>query len=575
MQPAIVKAEDYVIDPKCVATGAWGTVHRATKKQTGELVAMKFFGYTKNQPVNRMISAEVMCMMKLVGVSGAVQIIGIFRDTKLGLVPNKNKKFCDCYPVIVMEYLAGGDMFSMVTRRIEQNLPVNEKVLAIAFKSVITSLLSIHKQNFLHRDLKLDNLVLSSNDSNAVVKVVDCGYFCRASGGVVYETQLVGSPGYFAPESLKTKAGLREYSFKSDVWQAGCALYIMLTAKLPFSQKKEDFQTIIEGKYFSLDAAVWRGISSSAKDLVSRMLRKNAEQRISVEDVLRHPWLSNIDNLPSYSLANGYTLRIKGMEVERKLKMGFLAGKIEENHKTLKQRLQIELQFLNESSQCCKDKDELDMEAISVLSGEEFQSKLKELKNIVMARVISNSTTNANDELEKDQVYLVPPLKRRKSAYDEEINFADFRKLLELCNLQCLLSERIFRVFDTDGDEKLNMKEFLFALIALKSLETSKDVSDSTDAADLYFHFFDLDGDGYIGVEEMVLAFNFLFRDCNIGSYHTTKDGFINTVKVFDAANLFQQIEKKNFQRIDLNEFKKFYNKVLTATVSQNQSMAQ
>lgn len=198
--------------------------------------------------------------------------------------------------MIVMEYLEGGDLFSLVINRSKNQQPVNEQFLAPAFRSAMESLLSIHNRQYLHRDLKLDNMVLTSTAEDAVVKIIDCGYFCHAPEGVVHVTGLVGSPGYFAPESLHTSTGFREYSTKTDVWQAGCALYIMLSgelceyincviayllaclfshlyssviltafyllliiAKLPFGQKYEDFGKIIAGKYFSLDSYVWEG----------------------------------------------------------------------------------------------------------------------------------------------------------------------------------------------------------------------------------------------------------------------------------------------------------------------------
>jgi hypothetical protein len=59
MSCPIVKAEDYIIDRKSIAQGAWGTVHRAVRKDSGAVVAMKFFGYTKQHPQRHAISHEV------------------------------------------------------------------------------------------------------------------------------------------------------------------------------------------------------------------------------------------------------------------------------------------------------------------------------------------------------------------------------------------------------------------------------------------------------------------------------------------------------------------------------------
>jgi hypothetical protein len=66
----IVDVNDFKIDEKCIATGAWGTVHRAERIKSKEIVAMKFFGYTQQHPINHLIYGEVKCMMQLKGVEG-------------------------------------------------------------------------------------------------------------------------------------------------------------------------------------------------------------------------------------------------------------------------------------------------------------------------------------------------------------------------------------------------------------------------------------------------------------------------------------------------------------------------
>lgn len=106
--PDLIDVKNFKIDKKCIATGAWGTVHRAENISTKEIVAMKFFGYcpccshvtpsthlliiiliiyryTQQHPVNHLISEEVQCMLQLRGVKGVAQLRGVFRDTKEGL----------------------------------------------------------------------------------------------------------------------------------------------------------------------------------------------------------------------------------------------------------------------------------------------------------------------------------------------------------------------------------------------------------------------------------------------------------------------------------------------------------
>lgn len=132
---------------------------------------MKFFGYTKQQPITSEIIKEINLMKNLIGVDGVVQLIGVFNDTPQGysndififpsliisLVPNKTPSFYRSYPVIVMEMLHGGDLFQKISTRTN----VSENYLAYSFKSAILALKSVHEKGYIHRDLKLDNLMVS------------------------------------------------------------------------------------------------------------------------------------------------------------------------------------------------------------------------------------------------------------------------------------------------------------------------------------------------------------------------------------------------------------------------------
>jgi serine/threonine protein kinase len=151
------------------------------------------------------------------------------------VVPGKTSQYRDKrYPVIVMDFLEGGDLFDAIHNRISTGQDITERFIALTFKSAMESLLSIHEKCYLHRDLKLENLVLSSSDGDPVVKIIDCGYFCEApSDCVVRSRARVGTPGFVAPETLQPAddSEYREYSTKSDVWQAGCALYTLLSGE--------------------------------------------------------------------------------------------------------------------------------------------------------------------------------------------------------------------------------------------------------------------------------------------------------------------------------------------------------
>ena len=92
-------------------------------------------------------------------------------DTVEGLAPKKFPEFNFSYPVIVMELLDGGDMF----RHIVSRKNVSENYLSGVFRSVILALRSIHERGYIHRDLKLSNLMLVGPGESRKVKVIDFG----------------------------------------------------------------------------------------------------------------------------------------------------------------------------------------------------------------------------------------------------------------------------------------------------------------------------------------------------------------------------------------------------------------
>ena len=98
-------------------------------------------------------------------------MVGLFNDTADGLIPDKFPAFKSTYPVIVMELLEGGDMFNRISTR----ETVTESYLAATFQSAMWALRSIHERGYVHRDLKLDNLMLVSPDDPSQVKIIDFG----------------------------------------------------------------------------------------------------------------------------------------------------------------------------------------------------------------------------------------------------------------------------------------------------------------------------------------------------------------------------------------------------------------
>ena len=149
----------------------------------------------------------------------------------------------------------------------------------------------MHVQNIVHRDIKHLNVFINDSGPLPRVRIGDLGLACLVENdeGIVSQA---GTPAYMAPE---VAAG-DEYSFAADVWSLGVILYALVSSKLPYkgSSKQQVLELILSKEllFEEADSELWSKVSASCKDLLLCMLDKNQNTRISIRDVLKHPWLT-------------------------------------------------------------------------------------------------------------------------------------------------------------------------------------------------------------------------------------------------------------------------------------------
>ena len=207
----------------------------------------------------------------------------------------------DKYILIIMEYINGGNLFSFVKKRRK----LSEKISKFLFKQIILGLQHIHSHNIVHRDVKLENILI---DLNNTIKICDFGIGRVLSDPSDLLYDQCGTPMYMAPEILFSTKEKGYKGFPVDIWSAGIALYIMLSGTLPFSVKKEDSLMDIENKNKKKNLALKQAImysqpkkiekiSSTAKDLLHGLLNKDPDKRLTIEQILEHPWLKEDENV--------------------------------------------------------------------------------------------------------------------------------------------------------------------------------------------------------------------------------------------------------------------------------------
>ena len=139
----------------------------------------------------------------------------------------------DKYIFIIMEYINGGNLFSFVKKRRK----LSEKISKFLFRQIIEGIQHIHSKKIVHRDIKLENILI---DLNNKIKICDFGIGIMLNSDDELIREQCGTPMYMAPEIIlnSKKNGYKGYPV--DIWSAGIALYIMLSGTLPFSYKNYD-----------------------------------------------------------------------------------------------------------------------------------------------------------------------------------------------------------------------------------------------------------------------------------------------------------------------------------------------
>ncbi|KAK1307731.1 Serine/threonine-protein kinase AtPK1/AtPK6 [Acorus calamus] len=300
-----------------IGKGAFGEVRVCREKTTGHVYAMKKLkksemlrrGQVEHVKAERNLLAEVdsNCIVKL---------YCSFQDEE--------------FLYLIMEYLPGGDMMTLLMRKDtltedEARFYVAETVLAIA---------SIHKHNYIHRDIKPDNLLLDRNghmklSDFGLCKPLDCSNFpnlqekdyalgknhsgtLQSDGRpsapkrtqqeqllhwqknrrmLAYST--VGTPDYIAPEVLLKKG----YGMECDWWSLGAIMYEMLVGYPPFysDEPMSTCRKIVNWRTH-LKFPEEAKLSAEAKDLISKLLC-NVEQRLGTggaDEIKAHPWFEGV-----------------------------------------------------------------------------------------------------------------------------------------------------------------------------------------------------------------------------------------------------------------------------------------
>ncbi len=130
---------------------------------------------------------------------------------------------------IVLECMEGKDMFDYLKSR---SFQITEERAKELMMQLILAVQYLHSYGIVHRDLKLENIMMTDNSEQSVPKLVDFG-LAKILGPTEKSDEPFGTLGYVAPEVLKKEP----YSFSCDLWSLGCICYALLSGSLPFDHQ--------------------------------------------------------------------------------------------------------------------------------------------------------------------------------------------------------------------------------------------------------------------------------------------------------------------------------------------------
>ena len=439
-----------------LGNGSYGKVYKAMNIKTENLVAIKSIKKKKDNKIDDNIIKNEINVLKKLNHPNIVKIYE-FYDIK------------DNY-YLITEFCKYGELYKYY------KFHFSEKQLCVLFYQVFSGLIYLHENNIIHRDLKLENIMIDSIEKDNItcepyfyIKIIDFGsakYFSKKNT----ENEIIGSTYYIAPEVLK-----QNYNEKCDTWSIGVLLYMLLTKKAPFNGKNNEIiiEKIEEGNYDKKCKKLLE-YSPEVRDLLDNLLEIDVNKRFSARKALNHPWFKiyggrtlfsnfSLDELKKV-LVNLFNF--KNNNKIQELVLAFLVHNSPTTEETLT-ILKI-FRYFNISGTCKLLKEELIEGLYKYKTKKEVDSMVEELFLILDLNKCGYIEYEEflTATIDKPKLFTKENLKYAFQFIDKDkSNGIDGKKIIKAFNannnkvLEAVFNNIIIK-FDEDGDGIINFNEF-------------------------------------------------------------------------------------------------------------------
>ena len=417
---------------KRLGDGSYGTVYSVVNNQTGIYAAMKKIEKLKENEIDDLEIKNEINILKKLDHPNIVKIYE-FYDT-----------LSDFY--IVTEYCKKGELYGYIKNYYSENQ------LAVLFYQVFSGLSYLHEKHILHRDLKLENIMISEieEDINTKekyfwIKIIDFGT-AKIFKKNKNEKAVVGSSYYIAPEVLKQK-----YNEKCDTWSVGVILYMLICGRAPFDGKNDDeiIESIKIGEYNNKHPKLLSR-SKEVQDLVSCLLERKINKRLSAFDALNHPFFTKFNSRALFCNFNekeiqsylDNLLNYKFQSKFQQLVLAFVVHNIPHSNET---RIILKLfRFFNTKGNCKLTKKEL------IIGLYKFRDKIIVDQSIDDIFLMLDGDNNGYIEYEE---FLRACIDKNNVLNNENLKYAF--KFLDKDNSGTLSVDKIMNVFVKKGNQTL------------------------------------------------------------------------------------------------------------------------
>uniref|UniRef100_A0A673XD57 calcium/calmodulin-dependent protein kinase n=1 Tax=Salmo trutta TaxID=8032 RepID=A0A673XD57_SALTR len=280
--------------------GAFSVVRRCVKLCTGQEYAAKIINTKKLSARDHQKLEREARICRLLKHSNIVRLHDSISE--------------EGFHYLLFDLVTGGELFEDIVAREYYS----EADASHCIQQILEAVLHCHQSGVVHRDLKPENLLLASKCKNAAVKLADFGLAIEVQGDQQAWFGFAGTPGYLSPEVLRKEA----YGKPVDIWACGVILYILLVGYPPFWDEDQHklYQQIKAGAY-DFPSPEWDSVTPEAKNLINQMLTINPAKRITAQEALKHPWVSQRSTVASMMHRQETVECLKKFNARRKLKV--------------------------------------------------------------------------------------------------------------------------------------------------------------------------------------------------------------------------------------------------------------